>query len=111
MLNQSIFLSELANILRQMRKSKHFTFEKLADISNVDYSTLNLIEHSKQNPRLYTIYKILYALNVDLLNILQEDVNQRQDKKREILAKFEMLDVQTLEALDIIVTKLNVRLK
>lgn len=36
-------------------------------LSEVDYSLLNLIENAKQTPRSYTLYKILYSLDIDML--------------------------------------------
>lgn len=111
MLEQSLFLQELASILLTARKGKGITFEKLSELSSLDYSTLNLIENAKQNPRVYTMYKILYALDIDLLGLLQAKNKDREDRRHAILDTFKMLDLEMLENLNLFVKTFNISKK
>ena len=97
MLEQQDFLIAVTDILKQARHGKKYTLDKLAEKSNVDYSTVNLIENGKQNPRIYTVYKLLYALDIDLAHLLANKKVEMQDEKKAILNKLEKLDLETLE--------------
>ncbi len=97
-LEEQELINEIADILRQLRRRKKYTFDKLSEMSNIDYSTLNLIENRKQNPRIYTLYKLLYALDIDIVNLLKDKNNEMNDSKTAIMNKFEQIDLETLES-------------
>lgn len=99
MLEQKELVRYIADILRQARMNKGYTLEKLAERSEMDYSTVSLIENSKQNPRIYSAYKLLYALDIDIVSLLNAKNKDLQDRKALILNRLENLDLQTLECI------------
>lgn len=52
--------------VRELRKKKGLTQEKLAELAMIDYSYLNLIESGKRNPSLKRIAKLARVLDVKL---------------------------------------------
>lgn len=56
--------------IRKYRKQKGLTQEKLADLANIDYSYLNLIESGKKNPTIKRLAKIARVLKVPLKEIV-----------------------------------------
>lgn len=54
----------LGEKIRYIRKERGFTQEKLAEISNIDFTTLNKIENGKRSASLSTIEKIARALKI-----------------------------------------------
>lgn len=56
--------------VRKMRKQKELTQEKLAELTGIDYSYLNLIENGKRNPSLRVIAKIARILGVRLEDLV-----------------------------------------
>lgn len=95
MLTEAEFLDIISKAIRNKRNSKKLSCEKLAALSEVDYSSLNLIENRKQTPRSYTLYKILYALDIDIL----EKVDAKRNVKDELLHKIAQLDESAQHAL------------
>ena len=63
MISEIDFAKKLGTYIRRLRNEKKYSIEKLAAISEMDYSSLNKIENGKQNPTAYTLYKILFALD------------------------------------------------
>lgn len=88
MLNEEEFLETISKAIRTKRNLKKLSCEKLAELSDVDYSSLNLIENRKQTPRSYTLYKILYALDIDIL----EKVENKENISEELINKIKLLD-------------------
>lgn len=56
--------------IRQVRKEKNITQEKLAELAKVDPKSIVDIESGKRNPTVKTINKISQALKVPLSNLL-----------------------------------------
>jgi len=52
--------------VRELRKKRGLTQEKLSELAGVDYSYLNLIESGRRNPSLKRIVKLSRALKVTL---------------------------------------------
>ncbi len=92
MLNEEDFLNEIGKIIRKQRNNKKLSCEKLAELSNADYSSVNLIENRKQNPRAYTLYKILYALDIDLLQLISEKAEAIVNTNESLINKISLLD-------------------
>lgn len=65
----------------------------------MDYSTINLIENGKQNPRAYTLYKILIDLDVDLDSLLTEKRREQKDLEDVLIQKIRLLDDEKKKAL------------
>ncbi len=111
MLKEQDLINEIADIIRQLRRRKKYTFDKLSEMSNIDYSTLNLIENRKQNPRIYTLYKLLYALDIDILHLLKDRNNELKDSKTSIINKLEKIDLETLESVSELLDSFNISKK
>lgn len=92
MLDEKDFLDEIGRIIRKQRSNKKISYEKLAEISNTDYSSVNLIENRKQSPRAYTLYKILYALDIDLLQLISEKTEAIVNINESLINKISLLD-------------------
>lgn len=56
--------------IRKYRKQKGLTQEKLAELANIDYSYLNLIESGKKNPTVKRLAKIARVLGVSLRDLV-----------------------------------------
>jgi transcriptional regulator with XRE-family HTH domain len=52
--------------VRDLRKKKGLTQEKLAELTKIDYSYLNAIEAGKKNPSLKRIAKLARILGVSI---------------------------------------------
>lgn len=52
--------------IRELRKKRGLSQEKLAELVKIDYSYLNLIEAGKRNPSLKVITKLARTLKVSL---------------------------------------------
>ena len=110
-LKEQDLINEIADIIRQLRRRKKYTFDKLSEMSNIDYSTLNLIENRKQNPRIYTLYKLLYALDIDILHLLKDRNTELKDSKTSIINKLEKIDLETLESVSELLDSFNISKK
>lgn len=108
MLTQEELINAIADLIRQARQHAGYTLEKLAEKSNIDYSTANLIENGKQNPRVYTVYKLLYSLDIDIVKLLNNANNKMSDRRTFMLNKLENLDNGTIEALCELISKFEI---
>jgi len=63
--------------IKQLRKEKNLTQEKLSQLSGVDYKHIQLLE-SKKAPavRIDTLEKICIGLNISLSNFFKEEFNE-----------------------------------
>lgn len=89
MLTEKEFLDIISKIIHKHRNIKKLSCEKLAELSEVDYSSLNLIENGKQTPRSYTLYKILYSLDIDIIDKIYPTNNSTADL---LINKIKLLD-------------------
>jgi len=56
--------------IKKIRKQKGLTQEKLSELTNIDYSYLNLIESGKRNPSIKRLHKIAKVLEVSLKELM-----------------------------------------
>lgn len=56
--------------IKKVRKQNGITQEKLAELANIDYSYLNLIESGKRNPPIKRLNKIANVLKVSLKELM-----------------------------------------
>jgi len=63
-------LIRLGNKVKEIRKGKDISQEKLAELSGVDRSYMGRIERGEKNISLTKIYQISEALNVDASSLL-----------------------------------------
>ena len=94
MLNEQEFRKRLSAAILQLRYKNKYSIEKLAELSNADYSSVSLIENGKQSPKSYTLYKILLALKVDLFSQIETKANSKS--KQALETKL----IQYIKALD-----------
>lgn len=60
----------VAEKIKELRKSKHLSLEKLAKLTGLTKGYLSRIENSPKPPPIYTLSKISSALGVDVSNLL-----------------------------------------
>lgn len=102
MLNEKEFLRLISVSIRKRRLASRISSEKLSELSGMDYSSINLIENQKQNPRSYSLYKLLFALDIDITKDLKENLSQ-QDVKDKIIRKLNLMtDSQRVSLLKLI---------
>lgn len=99
MIEEIEFKKIVGDAIRKLRTSKKYSTEKLAELSNTDYSSVNQIENYKQNPKSYTLYKILRALDVDLMQLIAEKTQNRNNIETAVIEKIRMLDDTDLHTL------------
>lgn len=99
MLSEKQFLNKIAIIIRQQRILHKYSCEKLAALSEIDYSSLNLIENEHQSPKAYTLYKILSALGIDTFPIIQEESPDFSKMEKKLINKIMELSVNEQECL------------
>lgn len=92
LLNAQEFKSKLGVLVRKLRLHKGIASDKLC----VDYTTVNQIENGHINPRVYTLYKLLTNIDVDIDSLLtekqQEQISTEEQQKSLVafLNKFEI---------------------
>ena len=64
-------LVEFGQKLREIRKSKKLSMEKLANIADMERVQISRIELGKTNPKLSTIYALARALDVDVTELFR----------------------------------------
>lgn len=99
MLTEAEFRSGLGVLIRKLRQRKGVSSTDLSLDCNVDYSTINLIENGKQNPRAYTLYKILIDLDTDLDSLLTEKRREQKDLEDILIQKIRLLDDEKKKSL------------
>lgn len=99
MLNEKEFLRLVSDSIRKNRLAKKLSSEKLSELSEMDYSSINLIENQKQNPRSYSLYKLLYALDIDITASLKDNSPYLQETKEKIIRKLDLMDENQLVSL------------
>ena len=57
-------------VIRELRKAKQISQEKLADLSKLDRSFISLLECGHKQPSLITIFQIAKAFNISASKIL-----------------------------------------
>ena len=72
---EDYFLTKFSEFIKKLRKSKKFKMEDFSFMSEIDYTTLYRTEH-KQNIYIYTAYKILKNLNIDILKIMENELKK-----------------------------------
>lgn len=101
MLNEQDFRKRLSAAILQLRYKNKYSIEKLAELSNADYSSVSLIENGKQSPKSYTLYKILLALKIDIFSQLElkADSKTKHALETKLIQYIKTLDEDQLLAL------------
>ena len=86
MLNEEDFYKQLSILIKTKRKDLNLTNESLFMSSGVDLSKISLLQNNKTGCNAYTLYKILFTLNIDIFNvnninknILDQNINKLND--------------------------------
>ncbi len=92
-------LEKFADKIKDLRKLKDFSQEKLAEKSNLSPTYIGNIERSEQNPTLTTLEKIAKAFNITVEELLNfpDDKKIINAKKADLNKAIELLE----NALDI----------
>lgn len=69
--NTNEYLVRIGKNLRKIRDAKGMSQQMLADLSNVDKSTILRIENGKYNPSILVLRKLAHTLNVNLNQIIE----------------------------------------
>lgn len=101
MLNEQDFRKRLSSAILQLRYKNKYSIEKLAELSDTDYSSVSLIENGKQSPKSYTLYKILAALKVDIFSQIETktDSKSKQGLENRLIQYIKTLDEEQMLAL------------
>ena len=76
MKNEKEFLEEFSKSIKKLRKLKKYKMEDFSFKSEIDYTTLYRTEQG-QNIYIYTAYKILKNLDIDLLEIIDKKIEEQ----------------------------------
>jgi transcriptional regulator with XRE-family HTH domain len=70
--------------IKQLRENKNLTMSQLSAISKVAQSSISLIENGKRIPNKKTLEKLAKALEVNVEELLNDNANEDNEKKRVI---------------------------
>ena len=86
MLTEKEFYKYLSIFIKNKRKDLKLTNEALFMLSGVDLSKISLLQNNRTGCNAYTLYKILFSLNLDIFNIndvdkvsLKENIKKLED--------------------------------
>lgn len=99
MLSEEDFKNAIATAIRKMRNAEKKSCEELAAHSDIDYSSLNLIENGKQSPKAYTLYKILLSLGTDICAVISKEGNRIKEPEEILISKISHLNDKQQEIL------------
>lgn len=86
--------------IQEIRKSKHITQEKLAEMINMDTSNLSNIERGKKFMTSVTMEKLLKALNITEKDLFDFDhILPETELKKTIIKKLDTLSYTELQFL------------
>ena len=108
MLTDAEFRSGLGVLIRKLRQRKGISITDLLLDCDVDYSTINLIENGKQNPRAYTLYKILIDLDIDLDSLLREKQQEQISAEELLIQKIRLLSEEQQKSLIAFLNKFEI---
>ena len=75
MLSEKEFYKKLADFIKLKRKNLKLTNEKISELTNIDLSKVSLLQNNKQGCSAYTLYKLLYSLNINIFADNDGDIN------------------------------------
>lgn len=67
-------------VIRELRKTKQFSQEKLADVSKLDRSFISLLECGHKQPSLITIFQLAKALDLSpskIMSLVEAKINEK----------------------------------
>lgn len=95
-----MFKQKFANNIKKFRKSKGMTQERLADLVNVDFRYISLIENAKSFPSCDVIEKLAKALDVEYSQLFFFEENlSREELEQSIIKIIKTLNEKNLKTL------------
>ncbi len=99
----------LGKRIKEIRKLNHLTQEKLAEMVDLETTSLSGIESGRHYPSLPTIEKIAKNLNVEIAELFNFNHLQTTDElKDDILNKIDKLDDEKLKFIYEFITKFTI---
>ena len=108
MLSEDEFFKLLSFSIKKLRMEKGLTCEKLAEMVETDYSSINQIENNKQKPKSYTLYKIFEALGLEMLSDISSRVDKRGALESRLIEKISLMNASELASLDMLIENFNI---
>jgi transcriptional regulator with XRE-family HTH domain len=94
----------LGKRIREFRKAKGLTQEKLAEMADLDYTSIGAIERGVFNPSLDTAHRIAKALKIEIHELITLPAGHAITEKEVIIAKInrnlEKSDLKALRLID-----------
>ena len=87
----------LGKRIKELRKSKGLTQEQLAELINIETSSLSGIESGRHFPSLPTLERISIQLNVEIKNFFDYNhIKSKEEIKKEIIENIDKLSTEKL---------------
>jgi transcriptional regulator with XRE-family HTH domain len=107
MKSQKILLGQR---IRGLRKAKGYTQEKLAEMANLDYTSIGAIERGVFAPSLDTAHRLANALKIDIAFLIKIPKGKALTEKEIMIARInkqlETTDVCSIKFIDSIIKEL-----
>jgi transcriptional regulator with XRE-family HTH domain len=78
--------------IKELRKSKKLTQEKLAEILDLDVGYISKLEVGRNFPTIGTLERISKVLEVEMYELFQYTNNSRKDFKTELVLMYDKLN-------------------
>ncbi len=73
MISKELFLMKLGKRIREIRKNNGLTQERLAELTELDRTTISRIESGLQQTEIYHVYRIAHVLNIKIKDLFDFD--------------------------------------
>lgn len=93
--------------VKQFRKEKGYTAEKLADISHVSKSHINNIESANSNASTAVLVRIANALDVSVDVLLEDSLNEKTCQKARLTEYNKIIDGCSASEMKVILNTLK----
>lgn len=93
--------------MRKLRLHNGIASDKLC----VDYTTVNQIENGHINPRVYTLYKLLTNIDVDIDSFLTEKQQEQISTEELLIQTIRLLSEEQQKSLVAFLNKFEIRKK
>lgn len=80
--------------IKEIRKSKKITQEKLAEMINVDFGYISKLEVGQNFPSLQTLNRIADALNTDVVEFFKYSELEELNLKEEIIKMLDKFNIE-----------------
>lgn len=96
----------LGKRIKELRRSREYTQEQLAELINIETGSLSAIESGRHFPSLPTIEKIAKSLDYDIKKFFDYNhLKSQSDKKQEIIDSINSLSPEIIDIIYLIINK------